>query len=189
MRQFCIVLTAVCFSFTLASRAQDTITNALKTEIENFEAQTGTVIVKGFGEIGSVTASAGVISVRCKESANVSTGQKEYGIAFAFGNNRLREFAVVDYDEIDSLLNGMDYLSKITPDATMMPEFEAIYSTKSGLRIVAYSAGRQGGIQDFLQFSDAPRILLASDQMVQLRNLIAQAKTSLDALKNKNSLP
>lgn len=183
MNKFYVALIAVYCSFVFAVRAQDT-TNAPKTEIENFEAQTGMVIIKGFGQVGVVTTSTGVISVRCKESAGASSGRKEYGIAIEFTeNNQPRKLAVVDYDEIDPLLNGIDYLGKITYDVTSLPGFEATYITKSGLRIIAYSSRRQGGIQRSLQFCDSPRILLASDQMAQLENLIGHAKNSVDALR------
>jgi len=185
MRQLHFILVATCCSLALASPAQD-LTNAPKTEIENFEAQTGKVIIKGFGQTGSVTVDAGVISVRCKETADVATGIKEYGIAIKFdGNNRQEAFAIVDYDELDALLNGMNYLGKITYDVTPMPSFDAAFTTKSGLRIAAHSERRQGGIHTFLRFADAPRILLTSDQLAQFQNLIGQAKATLDSLKNK----
>jgi hypothetical protein len=182
MRQFCIILIAVC-SMAFAARAQDS-TNAPKTEIELFEEQTGRVIIKGFSDLGSVNTGAGVITVRCKESVDAVNGRKQYGIAIKFaGNDRSSERLVIDYDEINSLISSMDYLGKITYDATSLPGFEAVYSTKSGLRIVAYSVRRQEGIQDFLQFGDSLRISLASDQMAQLEGLLGQAKTTLDSLR------
>jgi hypothetical protein len=184
MHKFYIILITISCSLAFACRAQDA-TNVLKTEIENFEAQTGTVIVKGFGEIGSLTTGAGVISVRCKESIDVGHGLKQYGIAIELAANPPREFFIVDYDEIGSLLSGIDYLSQITYSVTTLPAFEASFTTRSGLRVVAYSAVRQGGIHTYLQFGDAPRISLASDQLAQFQNLIVQAKNSLDALKNK----
>lgn len=184
MRKFYfILLTATC-SFAFAARAQDA-TNAPKTEIENFELQTGTVIVKGLGEIGSVTTSAGVISVRCKESIDENTGLKEYGIGVALTSNQLHGFLVVDYDELDSLIHGLDFLGKITYDATALPSFDATFATKSGLCIAAHSEQRQGAIQDFLQFADTPKIPLTSVQFAQFQNLISQAKASLDSLRNK----
>ena len=76
----------------------------------------------------------------------------------------------------------MDYLQKISYDVTPLPGFEAVFSTKSGLRIVAYSSRRMGGIQTFLQYGDSPRIPLASDQMAQIRDMISQARTALAAL-------
>lgn len=184
MRKFYVVLITVFCSFAFAARAQDT-NNAPKTEIENFELQTGTVIVKGLGEVGSVTTSAGVISVRCKESIDENSGLKEYGIGVALASNQLRGFLVVDYDELDSLIRGLDFLGKITYNVTAMPSFDATFTTKSGLLIAAHSEQRQGAIQDFLQFADTPRIPLTSVQFSQFQNLISQAKASLDSLRNK----
>src|ERR1039457_14842 len=98
MHKFCI---AICCSLAFSSLAQD-LTNAPKTKIENFETQTGVIIVKGFGQIGSVTTSAGIISVRCKESADAMSGRKEYGVAVEFASGQQRERLIIDYDEIDS---------------------------------------------------------------------------------------
>jgi hypothetical protein len=75
MRKICVVLIAIVCSLAYAGRAQDT--NALKTEIGIFESQTGVVIVKGFGQVGSVSTGAAVISVRCKESTSLATGRKD----------------------------------------------------------------------------------------------------------------
>ena len=169
-------------SLTLMSRAQDT--NLLKTDIGIFEAQTGTVIVKGFEQIGSMSVGADVISVRSKASSEAVTGHKIYGLAIEIaGNDQPRERTFVDYDEIDSFLEGINYLNKITYDVTPLPAFEAIFTTKTGLRVVAYSARRQGSIQTFLQYGDHPRILLTSDQMTQFYNLIEQARKVLDTIR------
>jgi hypothetical protein len=92
---------------------------------------------------------------------------------------------IVDYDELDSLISGMDYLAKINYNATSLDAFDAAYTTKSGLRVSARSERRQGGIQTFVQFGDSPKIPFASDQFAQFQNLIAQAKVSLDEMKNK----
>jgi hypothetical protein len=182
MNKLHVILVAAFCSLALASPAQDT--NALKTDIGIFEAQTGAVIIKGFGQIGSVSVGTGVISVRGKESTDVSTGHKAYGLVIEItGNNQQRERTFVDYDEIDSLLNGVNYLNKITYDVTPLPSFEASYTTKSGFRVVAYSARRQGGIQTFLQYGDQPRILLTSDQMAQFHGLVDQAKNTLDSIR------
>jgi hypothetical protein len=182
MRYFYFILIAA-GSLALACHAQET-TNVFKTDLETFEAQTGTVVVKGFGEVGTISMSTGTISVRAKESVNASTGSRQTGIAVWFtGNDQAVERLVVDYGELDSLLNGIDCLGKITSDATALPGFEADYSTKSGLQIIAYSSRRQGVILTYLQFCDRPRIPLTSAQLTQLEGLIGQAKTSLDSLR------
>jgi hypothetical protein len=174
-------LTVVCF-LAGAGQAQ-TVTNAPPTELEQFEAQTGTVIVKGIGLVGSVATTAGTISVRSRASADITAGRRQFGLELELlENDHLVDKAVVDYDELDSLLKGIDYLGKISYDVTPLPGFEAVYATKSGLRLVAYSSRRLGGIQLFLQYGDQPRIPLASDQLAQIRDLISQARTALAAL-------
>ena len=183
MNKLHIILAAAAFcSLACVSPAQDT--NALKTDIGVFEARTGAVIVKGIGQIGSISVGTDVISVRCKESTDVSTGRKVYGLAIEIAGNPLpRERIYVDYDEIDPLLGGINYLNKITYDVTPLPGFEASYTTKVGLRVLAHSVRKQGGIQIFLQYGDDPRILLTSDQMTQLYKLIEQARDNLNSIR------
>ena len=181
MRKFCVVLIAAACSLAFAARAQDT--NALKTEIGLFESQTGVVIIKGFGQVGSVATGDAVISVRCKETTSAATDHKDYGIAVVIEANQSREHAIVDYDELAPLLNGMDYLGKMTYSATSLPAFEAAFTTKSGLQLIAHGDKQQGGIRMFLQYDDGPRFPLASDQWIQLSNLINQAKITLDSLR------
>jgi hypothetical protein len=193
MRRFKIVLAglAVGCSLALSAVAQELVcvTNAPATIIENFELQTGTVIVKGFNLVGTITIGSGVISVRTKESNDVNHGQKVYGLALGWsgatqsGGLIPKNFMAVDYDELESFINGISYVSNVTYDVTSMSGFEASYLTKSGVRVSAHSDRRQGGINVFLQFGDWQRVQLNSDQLAQLKSLIVQAKASLDAIK------
>jgi hypothetical protein len=188
MRLIPFSIIALCALLPMVSRAQVS-TNLPATEIENFELQTDSIIVKGYGDVGSVSTEGGNVIVRCKESDNDSSSQKEYGIAVALESNQSRGFLVVDYDELDSLIRGLDFLAKISYNVTPMPAFDATVTTKSGLRVGAHTERRQTAIQIFLQFADSERISLTPDQFTQFQSLINQAKTSLDNLKNKSSLP
>jgi hypothetical protein len=166
----------------LAVHAQET--NALKTEIENFEARTNTVIVKGFGQVGSVSIGAGTVVVMTKESADISSGLRDYGIAVELtGQNPPRQIAFLDEDELSPLANGLDYLSKITSDASALPAFTAEFKTRSGLCFAAHSSRRQSTIEYFIQFADGPRIAINTGEIVQLKNLVGQALNSINDLK------
>ncbi len=188
MRPFQLLLIAGGCVFVFAANAQVS-TNAPATEIENFELQTDAIIVKGFSDVGTINTSAGVVFVRCKQSANAATGKAEYGIEVGLTTSDTHGYLVVDYDELDALLNGLAFLSRITYNVTPMPAFDAALATKSGLRVSAHSQRREGGIQTFLQFEDSPKIALSSDQFSQFQNLIQQAKTTLAGLKSKTSSP
>ena len=174
-------LAAFC-ALALTAAAQDT--NSLRTDLGVLEAQTGDIIIKGFGPVGSVSAGADVISVRTKESTDASSGLKLDGLAIEIESAaQLRERIYLDYDEIDPLLRAMNYLIKITYDVTPLPGFEASYTTKAGLRFMANSIRKDGVVQHSLQYGDAPRIPLSSVQMTQLYDLIEQARKNLDDLK------
>jgi hypothetical protein len=188
MRSTLFLLTAaLCAMLPLTAAAQYTYTtNAPATEIENFELQTDAVIVKGVDQIGSIATEAGTILVRCKESTNVTSGQKQYAITITIEDNQSKVYMPVDYDELDALIHGLDYLSKVSYDVTTMPAFDAAITTRSGFRAGAHSERRQGTIQLFVQFGETDRVPVTPDQFSQLQNLIVQAKTMLDNTRGKS---
>ncbi len=186
LKNVVFVLIAVCSS--LLVRADETNSITLYTKIEAFENQVNKVIVKAYAPVGSVTAKGAVISVAFKESADVAIGQKEYGITVGIKEENLAEYRlVVDYDELDSLLEGIDYLGKVDVAVTSLPNFHAIYRTRADLRILAYCTNRQPGtLQTAIQTPYQPagsRILLASEQLAEFKFLIREAKAKLDLLK------
>ena len=184
MRRICVVFIATASLLTWAASAQNT--NTPLTDLETFEAQTGTVIVKGAGQTGSLAVGAVDITVLSRESLNVNTGVKAYGAAIEItGNNRPVRKAVIDYDELDTFLSGLDYLARIDYDVTTLPTFTAGYTTKSGFRVGAFTSQRRGAIQFFLQpwSTDNARILITPAQLAQFQSLVAQARKNLDSLR------
>lgn len=167
----------------LATAAYAQETNAYKTRIESYEAQTNTIIIKGFGQIGSFSVTSGTVTVRCKEDLDVTHGTRMYGIVIDFSGDATRQYALVDEDELDPFLDGLDYLAKITSGASPLPAFEAGITTKAGLRIEAHSNRRQSGITYQFELDDRFRMPLTTDQVVQLENLVIQSKKYLDELK------
>jgi hypothetical protein len=184
MRKFCVVLLAASGFFAGTAPAQ--VTNVPLTKLEAFEAQTGMVMVKGTGQIGSLAVGALTITVLSKESINVGAGRKQYGLAIeAAENNQLVWKRVVDYDEIDSLVNGLNYLSIIDDKVTTLPAFVAGYVTKSGFRVGAFTSQRRGAIQLFLQdyTANSARILVTPAQLAEFLSLVEQARKNLDSLR------
>lgn len=183
MNKMHFILIAAFCSLVPSTQAQDT--NSLKTDLGVFEIQTGTVIIKGFSQVGMLAVGTDVITVYCKESTDITTGHKVDGLAIVIsGNTSPRKRILVDYDEINPVLDSIDYLNKITYDVTPLSSFEGSFSTKSGFRVVADSLRKQGYIQESLEYGDDLKILLTTDQMTQLYRLIEQARKSLDTLRS-----
>jgi hypothetical protein len=111
-----------------------------------------------------------------------------HGVAVEVKEGDQREdTTIVDYDELDSFLTAIDYVSKVDYTATPLPAFEAVYATRGGLRIAAYSNRRSEGIQIAVQSSTltTTRVLLSREQLAQFQLLIQQAKSKLDALHSQ----
>jgi hypothetical protein len=187
MHRFSFILAVVAgwWSLSGSARAQDT--NAPLTNLEAFEAQTGTVIVRGSALIGTISGETGTVSVRCKESTEPGSGRKEYGVAIDLKEgSRSEDTTVIDYDELETFLSGIDYLSKANHAVTSLPNFDVLYRTGGGLRVDVYtSSKRSGALQAVLQSSRVgkARVLLTADQLAHFQNLMQQAKSRLDLLR------
>jgi hypothetical protein len=181
-----IVLFVIGLFWVASAQAQDT--NAPLTNIEIFEYQTGTVIVRGSILVGTVPTQIGTVSVRAKESAEPGSGRKEYGIAVMLSENgRHDDTTVIDYDEVDSFLNGIDTISKANHSMTPLPDYDVGYTTRGWLRLVTYtSAKRPGTMEIALQsgHSNGNRVLLSTDELARFQNLIQHAKAKVDSLRD-----
>ena len=193
MRKLSIVLavTAMWLFFPNDSHGQDTNVIVLNTRLEIFEAQIDTVIVKGSAPMGTVAARTGTVAVWSKESQDISTGQKEYGIAVGIrAENGEEDVTILDYDEVDSFLAGIDFIIKVDIQVTSLPSFHAGFTSKGALKISAYTSNKNiGTIQAALQSNHAfkSRVLLEPDQLAKFKIVIQEAKARLDFLQQKKS--
>jgi hypothetical protein len=157
-----------------------------KTKLELFQARTGVVIIRGFSKIGTIDGRYGNASVESKEFTDASSGKREYGITIevvSTGDVKRDNTSYVDYDEIDSLLKGIDYISKIQSSVTKLSNFQADYRTKGELEISTFSSGGRtlaavssgsiGQVSAYFELS----------KLAELRDLIVKAKTNLGAIK------
>ncbi len=171
----------------LAANAQEADSQQPKTKLERFVAQDGAVIVKGFSTIGTLRAKyGGSIIVECKEFSNVALGTKEYGITIEVkevGRLERSHKSYIDYDEIESLLKGLDYIAKVNKSATPLDNFQADYRTRGDLVLstfntdnalaAAISSGVIGKTDAFIELED----------LSKLRELVASARVKLDSIK------
>lgn len=161
-------------------------TQGQETKLETFEKQTGTVIIRGRSEIGSVSA-MGTVEVDCIEILDVSTAQREMGIVLTVkgsGRYESSNSSFIDYDEIESLLNGIDYIAKVTLSSTKLSSFEAAYKTKGELSIVTFSSSK-GKVEAVVSsgYTGSTRAFITTAKLSELRSIIAKAKKKLDEIK------
>jgi hypothetical protein len=161
-------------------------TTESSTKLEAFAAQDGSVVIKGYAEIGEVGGAFGHVTVQALVLHNAATGAKQHGITIDVkegGRLEREDRTFLDYDEIDSLIKGIDYLSRLQNGVTELDNFEADYRTRGDLRIATFSS--TSGIRASIAAGrvSAVRAFLSLDELSKFRTLIVSAKTKLDGLK------
>lgn len=185
-----VIFSLVVFSSPVTG--QETIETELepKTKLEAFQARTGIVIIKGFSRIGLAQGLEGSsVEVENREFRDAGSNLKEYGITIEVreaGNAGRRSLSYIDYDEIDPLLKGLEYLSKIDNSVTQLNRFEADYRTRDELLISA-SSGRGGVITLAISGGIVRRAtsIFRLEDLKVIRGLIIEAKNQLDAIQQK----
>jgi hypothetical protein len=190
MRRTLPILTAVSgwLLLTATLGAQDTNLwpPAPRTKLEALETNIGSVLIKGTTLVGSISAPKGVVMVKCKEFTDTGTGRREYGISVDLvWGGQAEESSLVDYDELGSLLTAMDYLNRVDWQVTSMAGFDAVHTTKSGLRVAAHGRKRTGTIECSVTSPRLPKaaIPLTRGDLAQLRIFVEEAKTKLDSIR------
>jgi len=130
-RAILTVLASGCALFALTAHGQETNPCPLipRTKLEAFETNTGVLIIKGTTHIGMISGQAGGAEIKCKEITDSSTGHLEYGLSVEMAMRGQEEIALVDYDEIGSLLTALDSLNKLEWSNTSV-DYDAVYTTK-----------------------------------------------------------
>jgi hypothetical protein len=183
---------ALCCSIPFASFAQERKPSPArepKTKLEAFEAQTGAVLIRGFQTIGILRGQLGTsATVEAREFTDAGSGKKEFGIAITVIETtryERKETSYIDYDEIESLIKGIDYIAKVDKSVTSFERFEADYRTKGDLSVATFTetnkiqaavnCGRIGGTSAYYTLP----------QIAEFRDLIKRAKARLDGAKQQ----
>ncbi len=178
-----ILLAVGWLAIAIPSPAQSTNAYPL-TKLETVENATGRLVVKGTAVSGDLSIGSTTLTVVCKEDSLPTGGNKLYGILVDLKSGNMEDATVVDYDELDALLQSADYVSKANASVSSLPNFSAGYTTRAGLRIAAYTNLGKGQIKFVLHGSHyAKGIPLSPDQLSKLYDLLAQAKAQIDQLR------
>lgn len=171
-------------AFTAPAFAQDSAPEP-QTKLEQFGSNSGVVIVRGFTDVGTVRGEYGTsVTVAAREYMNAQTDAREYGISVEVKDNRDRSStSYIDYDEIDGLIQGLDYIGRIDNSVSQLGNFQADYRTRGDLTISTFNSGR-----DVMWAAESGRIGSTSayfniGKLSDFRSLIQQAKQRLDSIR------
>lgn len=155
------------------------------TKMELLLEKTGGVIVKGSTNVGTVVGlRGGSAAFTGWEILDAQTGRAEHGVSILIsepGQAEEREVAYVDYDELDALIKGLDYIIKLDNTATKLSRFEAQYRTRGGLSIFRFNTpGGYGTAISTGGVRGGPRLILRPTGLVEFRDMMESAKAIIE---------
>jgi hypothetical protein len=173
---------------TLSAQETNVLIIPPKTKYENFELKTGTVLIKGSTQVGAVSTRTGQVIVRCKEIREPVTGFVEQALSIEVRQTQesAADSTIIDYDEIDGLIAGLDFLSRADPSLTPLSHFEVTYRTRGELVLSVFNR-RSSAIEAAIQSSRYMHssTVLTLQELAQFRVLLDQAKAKLDSIRKR----
>ena len=156
-----------------------------RTKLEALDDRHSTVIIKGFTRITTVEVrGVRIDAVEMRELGNVARA-KGVVIVLPQGSERPNDSrAFVDYEEIDSLLNAIDALTRVDETATKLAGFEAKYKTIGDLEIGVFRQTSRGtAVVMTTGICDLATQALSLDDLAKVRAMIQEAKARLDEIR------
>jgi hypothetical protein len=180
------MLLPVTFAFSQRPAASAVADNKPKTELEAFQEKYGSVVVKGFSELPTISGTGGGLQFTVMELRNPAANSKVKGLLAEINTGERYSSAVrsfIEYGEIDSLIKGIEYVSKIDKSVTTLQNFEARYATKGDFDVTTFN-NSQGSVRVAVTVGryGSKSIYLDQSQLASLLQQLQQAKTMLDAL-------
>jgi hypothetical protein len=156
-----------------------------RTKLERFEDLHSIVLVKGFTRITTIDVRG--VRVDAVEIRELSSIVRVKGIIVALREGGERpddNRALIDYDEIDPLLNAIDAVSRVDETATKLVGFEARYKTLGDLEIGVFRQTRSGtAVVLTTGLCDRATQTLTLDDLAKFKAMIQEAKARLDEIR------
>jgi hypothetical protein len=158
-----------------------------RTKLEEVEWRYEKVLIKGFTQIASLSERGADIRVDAVELKDADSATRVSGLAISLkenGENPHENRSLIDYDEIDRLLRGIDAIERVSESTTKLASFEARYRTLGDLEIIVFRQSRTGAAVSVTSGTcDRVTAVLTLDDLDRLKAHIAEAKTRLDEIK------
>ena len=161
-----------------------------RNKLEDFDGRMETLLIKGRTWVGTLRVQNGSLRIEAIEIRDARDSSRATGVIITIvpseTNAPTEEIrSLIDYDEIDKLVNVLDTMAKADEKVTKLVNFEERYRTRGDFEAIVYrqisGAGASAAIEG--GFFDRVRLLMAIEDLTKLRWFIAQAKDKLDEAK------
>jgi len=178
-----------------AGQAQTTTTISIPqiplTKLEQLQATIGAPIVRSFTRIGDMSGSlakgGGTVELQALELTNVSSGERQYGLAIEVsegGKAERTSRSLIDYEEVNGLLDGIDYISKVDSKTVQFDSYRAEYSTRDYLRVSVFTnlSGREPSIA-IVSGLNSCTVNFSINDLMKFREYVVMGKAKIEAAR------
>ena len=183
MRHLSIIFLIITFSLPAIAQEHEGQKEAA-TKLEAFQSRSGFVMIRGYTTAGAIRGIRGNVTVDARDFRDASDPTRRVtGISISIKETSRLEsnISFIDYDEIEGLLKGIDYITRADSEVTKLENFEVEYRTKGYFRVIVYNdsrgqlsvaltSGRDGRTSAYLELED----------LELFRKLIVAAKSYLE---------
>jgi hypothetical protein len=163
---------------------------APRNKLEEYESRVASILIQGQTWTGTLRVQNGTARVEAIEIRDTHDQTRATGVIIVISSSEPAgsppEIRVlIDYDEIDSLINAFDTIVKASDSITKLGHFETRYRTQGDFEIMAFKEVAGGALAAAVEggFYDRKRLFMSLDDLTKLRWMIAQAKDRLDEIK------
>lgn len=153
-----------------------------RTKLEAFEERYSTVLMKGFTQVTAIEVRG--VRVDAVELRDIPRATRVMGIVVVLGSASEKpqeNRAFIDYEEIDSLLSGIDAVSRVNETMTKLVGFEGKYRTLGDFEISVFRQTRTGtAVSLTTGVCNQARVTMSLDDLARVRAMLVDAKAKLD---------
>ena len=161
-----------------------------RNKLEDFDGRMETLLIKGRTWVGTLRAQNGSVRVEAIDIQDTRNSTRATGVMITINPSETNAAAdeirsLIDYDEIDKLVNVLDTMAKAGDQVTKLVNFEERYRTRGDFEAIVYKQNSGAGASAAIEggFFDRVRLFMPIEDLMKLRWFIAQAKDKLDEAK------
>lgn len=158
------------------------------TKMEEAKRVKGSIVIKSYEKIGSNLSGkySHTLEVDVFEFHNIKTKDKIYGLKIEVDDGDKYNSAsssFIDYEEIGSLISGLNYISGVTINPSKLKNYEAMYNTNGGLSITNFNSSSGNMIAISVGSYNAKAVYLDPANLKDFQKLISDGYTKIKSIK------
>jgi hypothetical protein len=142
------------------------------TKLEEFSSKTGVVTLVEYTSGTKHSVLGGSFEIQKRKVGSVSRPGSVKGVQVIVNRDRYSGTAFIDLDEINDLIEGIEYVMTVTNKITDLKNFEAKFTTVGGLSLTVFNRN-DGSLSSSLQagsYTVFPKVTELSSLLEDLRS-------------------